>query len=89
MYDGKGFCPMGVLCEIELTSEWEFNDRYLPSGQEEWSISHSIHRGVLVPPKSFLSAIGLSFLDVAHITRVGDKHGATFTQCAAWIEEHL
>lgn len=89
MHDGEGFDPLGVLCEIELRNQWENEGRELPNGMEMWSITHGIHKGILVPPPSFLRLIGLSFLDVAHLMRSSDMHGVTLYQSAVWIEEHL
>ena len=80
---------MGVLCEIGITADWAYEGRSLPNGMEEWSVSHGAQKAVYVPPPTFLSMIKLSFLDVAHLTRMGDGQKASFLHFAAWIEEHL
>ncbi len=94
--DDGTFCPLGVLCDIEIDGDWEEVDRptiySLPFGNRRvikettwWEIEGER----LYPPRNLLKRLGLSSQDTRRITWLSDAERRPFDLIAAVIELQL
>ncbi len=77
----KGFCCLGVLCDISGTGHWQNNHFiYEPNGR------HDVTFNAL--PSELLSAIQFTREDEVVLMKMNDQFKYTFDEIASYIEEH-
>lgn len=96
LYDGKGFCCLGVLCDLYLKEhkkEWdnqgwdkrffiEDNSSGLPEVVQKWA-------GIEVGPLSYRVPLSKSYGGENTLTELNDKKLYSFNQIAEVIEKEL
>jgi hypothetical protein len=74
----KGFCCLGVLCDIAVKD-----------GAAPWDSDYGISSDDGEPPKQMLDYLGLDDEMVAHLIDMNDSQGADFNEIADEIEFNI
>ncbi len=87
------FCPLGVLCDIEIDGDWEEVDRFrvysLNGNFTELDGWWAIGGERLFPPYSLRKRMRLSYSDLHRVTFMNDANSYSFDRIAAFIEKEL
>ncbi len=81
LQDDGAFCPLGVLCDIEIDGDWEELPS-IPRCATWWAIEGER----IFPPASLLKRLGLPLKIANLVTLQNDGHCFTFPQMAEFIE---
>ena len=85
LHDGLGFCCLGVLCDIEIDTDWVFFDYYWKLPNTPNSTIPTIFGSL---PCWFRDKCDIRELDESHLTDMNDD-GKAFAEIADWIEANL
>ncbi len=80
--DDGTFCPLGVLCDIEIDGDWEPDDR-APG------LLWKIHGAFMFPPVGLRMRLGLISSAMNMVSRLNDAAKLSFPQIADHIEREL
>ncbi len=92
LYDGKGFCCLGVLCDIAVSGEWEYNENtmtWLPprSARQKITAEQFDNREHHLSEEAY-TRLGLTKGDWTDLADMNDT-GSTFKDIADYIESEL
>lgn len=74
----RGFCCLGVLCDVVAPDGWDMCNGY-----------YDHHTRETMPSDSISQLAGISHQDANTLASMNDEYGASFQQIAEWIEERL
>lgn len=79
LQDRRGFCCLGVLCDLSGAAEWGPNSG---AGRDYGGMYD-------YPPGSTADWAGMPREVAKHLATLNDDKGKTFDEIADWIEKHL
>ncbi len=80
----RGFCCLGVLCDVSGTGTWERSDG---TGEFQFSQGRFGYYGLL--PASLRESLGLSWDLMQTLIRMNDLSECSFVEIADYAEAHL
>jgi hypothetical protein len=87
LYDGNGFCCIGVGCEVAIKNGVSLN---IDNGYAAYNPSHVDYYGCFGrPPEEFLKWAALSEQAMQHLVFMNDHDMKSFHEIADYIEANL
>lgn len=89
--DPKGFCCLGVLCDISELGKWGhvISAHRYGADKRLFPFLASGSSAVIYLPGAVTAEAGLSLPQVKHLATLNDAEGFNFPEIADYIEAHL